>query len=567
SNVPDNIICPGDSILLTSVQAGVSYNWVGPQGNSIGTNQTIWVNVPGFYHCVLTDFDGCILTSNTIELLEYNTPFLIADPGTELCHSGAIQLTAIYSGLPSFQWLPPINSTNPSIVVNQPGTYYLEVTQCGFTVTDSITITQSNVISTITLLTDTIICPGDSAILVANSGMASYEWGPLQFFGQTIQITDTGDYYVTVTEGSAGCSAVSDTIHISFHPGGSIPNVQNHIICYGDSILLTNLNIGLTTDWFTDSTTSTPFFTGDNLVFNNVTNDTIIYVENYDPNCTSIRIPVSISISRASITPIIIGNNNICFGDSIILSATNITNGSYNWNGPNGFISSQNPLIISNSDTLNAGIYTLSISDNLCVSEDTSITVSILPLPTISINTPDTIWKCFADTISISASGNYQSILWNTGLTLDSTNAFIAGQYHAFATGINGCNAISNTVYVINYQTQNPIFSDTTICFGDSLLLSSLNGLTLNWYDTTFSLITIDSVYQTPPLYNSTYYGATFTDNNNCESQPQFISIFIAPTGTPNIIGDTIICEGQSLSLSTSNFPGGSYQWSNSFGT
>ena len=567
SNVPDNIICPGDSILLTCLQVGVAYDWIGPQGNSIGSNQTIWVNVPGFYNCVLTDFDGCVLTSNTIELKEYNTPYLLADPGTELCHTGAIVLTAIYSGSPTFQWLPPINSTSPSVIVNLPGTYYLEVTQCGFTVTDSITITLANITAEITPLTDTIICPGDTAILMANSGMGGYEWSPILFFGQILQTTDTGDYYVTVTDGTSGCTAVSDTIHIGFHPGGIPPNVGNQIICYGDTTSLVNLNSGLTTNWYVDSITSIPFSTSDTIYLFNIINDTTIYVENFDTNCTSIRIPVTISISQASITPIINGNNSICPGDSIWLSTPIISNGIYNWSGPNGFTSNQNPIIILNVDASDAGVYTLSVSDNICASEDTSITITILPQPQITINAPDTIWKCYSDSIIISATGNYQNIIWNTGSIFDSTVAFFTGLYYAIATGGNGCTISSDTTYVMNFAIQTPQLTDTTICFGDSIELSSLNNLVLNWYDTTFSLITIDSIYQTPALYNSTYYITTYTDSNGCESPSQIVNVFVIPAnGSPNIFGDTTICEGQSLFLYTDNLSGATYQWSNSSG-
>ncbi len=567
SNVPDNIICPGDSILLTCLQTGISYDWIGPQGNSIGSNQTIWVNTPGFYNCVLTDFDGCVLTSNSIELKEYNTPYLLADPGTELCYTGAVQLNAIYSGLPTFQWLPPINSTSPNVIVNLPGTYYLEVTQCGFTVTDSVVITSANVSAIITPITDTIICPGDTAILMANSGMGGYEWSPIQFFGQILQTTDTGDYYVTVTDGSTGCSAVSDTVHIGFHPGGITPNVQNQTICYGDTTSLVNLNAGLTTNWYVDSITSSPFYIGDTINLYNITNDTTIYVENFDTNCTSIRLPVTITISQASFVPIIVGNGSVCPGDSIWLSTPIIPNGTYNWSGPNGFTSNQNPVIIANADTTDSGIYILSVSDNNCISGDTNISISILPQPQININTPDTIWKCYSDTISILASGSYQTILWNTGSNLDSIDVFFTGPYYANGIGINGCSNSSDTVYVLNYTIQTPVLADTTICFGDSVQLSSLNNLTLNWYDTTFTLITIDSIYQTTALYNSTFYLTTYTDSNSCESPSQIINVFVTPAnGSPNIIGDTTICEGQALILNTNNLPGATYQWSNSSG-
>jgi hypothetical protein len=565
SNVPDNIICPGDSILLTCLQSGINYNWYSPLGPLNINNQSIWVTTLGFYHCVLTDNDGCILTSNTIELKKYNTPYILVDPGTELCHTGNIELTAIFNGVPNIQWLAPINSSNPKVTVNQPGTYYVEVTQCGITVRDSVTITQANIIATITLLSDSILCPGDTAILMANSGMGGYEWHPIQFYGQILQTTDTGYYYVTVTDVQTGCTADSDTIHITYHSGGVLPNVQNQTICYGDTATLLNLNNGLTTQWFVDSLTSTPFAIADSIVLNGLINDTIIYVENGDSNCTSARIAVSITISQASFTPSIIGNNLICSGDTIQLSTPNIPNGNYNWNGPNGFTSTQNPVIIANADTSHSGTYTLSIYDNVCNSLDTNIIITVLPAPMVTINAPDSILKCFTDTITLTASGNYQNIIWNTGSTIDSTTAFLPGYYYASVTDSNGCNNISDSIYVGNFLVAQPQLNDTTICFGDSVLLSAPNHQLLNWYDTTLILLAIDSVYQTPALFNSIYYAVTYTDSNGCESISEIINITVIPAnGTPNIFGDTVLCEGEILNLFTNPITGANYQWSNS---
>ena len=564
SNVPDNIICPGDSIQLTCLESGVQYDWYGPLGPLNINSQSIWVTTPGFYHCVLTDFDGCILTSNTIELKEYNTPYILVDPGTELCHVGNITLTAIYNGAPSINWLPPINSTSPSVIVNQPDTYYVEVTQCGITVRDSVIITHSNITANITLLSDSIICPGDTAILMANSGMGGYEWHPVQFYGQILQTTDTGDYYVTVTDAQTGCTANSDTVNISFHPGGSLPNLNNQTICYGDTTTLVNLNTGITTNWFVDSLTSTPFATADSITLNGLTNDTIIYVENLDSNCTSDRIAVNINISPASATPIINGNNIVCYGDTLQLSTPTIPNGNYNWSGPNNFSSNQNPVTIINTDSTNAGTYTLSVSDGNCSSGDTNIVIAILPPPNITINMPDTIKKCLIDTIIISANGNYQNIIWNTGSTLDSTLAFLPGYYYATVTDSNGCISISDSIYVGNYIVAQPQLSDTSVCYGDSILLSTFNNQILNWYDSSLTIIAVDSTYQTPALYSNTQYAVTYTDSNGCESIATIVNITVIPAnGTPNIFGDTALCEGETLNLSTNPITGANYLWSN----
>jgi len=561
SNVPDNIICPNDSILLTCQQNAVSYTWFGPLNNIIGNTQSIYANTPGFYHCVIVDADGCELTSNTIELKEYNTPFLFVDPGNELCHSGAIEITVVYSGSPIVNWLPPINSSSSSVTVTQPGVYIVEVTQCGFTFRDSVTITSSNFIATITPLTNLVICPGDTAILTTNSGMVSYEWTPGPFFGQTLMTTDTGDYYVKLTNGM-GCSSMSDTVNVSFHPGGITPNVSDVTICAADTFELYNLNNGITTNWFWDSTLTTPAFVGDTLSLFGITSDTVIYVQNADSFCMSNFLTVSININLASLTPIINGNNSVCFNDSTILSTPTITNGTYNWSGPNGFTSSQNTILITPADSLTAGYYYLSISDNQCSSPTDSILINLLALPIISLNLSDTVFKCINDTLLLYANGNYQSIQWNDSSTIDSLIIYTPGLYYATATNANGCTVTSDSIYIFNYPLSIPVVDTFSICYGDSILLTSSSGQIYDWYNDSLVYLTTDSIYQTPALYYSTAYMVSYIDSNGCQSAADFFYIYVSPAnGTPNIYGNTTICEGQTLNLYTDNLPGATYQW------
>lgn len=561
SNVPDNIICPNDSILLTCQQNAVSYTWFGPLNNIIGNTQSIYANTPGFYHCVIIDADGCELTSNTIELKEYNTPFLFVDPGNELCHSGAIEITVVYSGSPIVNWLPPINSSSSSVTVTQPGVYIVEVTQCGFTFRDSVTITSSNFVASITPLTNLVICPGDTVILTTNPNMVSYEWAPGSFYGQTLITTDTGDYYVKLTNGM-GCSSMSDTVNVSFHQGGITPIVSDVTICAADTFELYNLNNGVTTNWFWDSTLTTPAFSGDTLSLFGITSDTVIYVQNTDSFCMSNFLMVSININPASLTPIINGNNSVCFNDSILISTPTITNGTYNWSGPNGFTSSQNTILITPADSLTAGYYYLSISDNQCSSPTDSILINLLALPTISLNLSDTVFKCINDSLLLYANGNYQSIQWKDSSTTDSLIIYTPGLYYTTATSANGCTITSDSIYIFNYPLSIPDVDTFSICYGDSILLTSSSGQIYDWYNDSLVYLTTDSTYQTPALYNSTAYMVSYIDSNGCQSAADFFYIQVSPVnGSPNIYGNTTICEGQTLNLYTDNLPGATYQW------
>jgi gliding motility-associated-like protein/uncharacterized repeat protein (TIGR01451 family) len=78
-------------------------------------------------------------------------------------------------------------------------------------------------------------------------------------------------------------------------------------------------------------------------------------------------------------TPVAIASSNspVCRGSTINLTPQAIPGGAYSWTGPNGFSSmAQNPVIISAS-TANAGIYSLTISANGCISAPSPVTIEV----------------------------------------------------------------------------------------------------------------------------------------------------------------------------------------------
>ncbi|MFL0105802.1 SprB repeat-containing protein, partial [Tenacibaculum maritimum] len=67
----DEILC-GSSITLTAGAGFQSYEWKDPNGNVIGTNQTVTVSVPGTYTVNKIAPVGCIDTTEKINVIPYN---------------------------------------------------------------------------------------------------------------------------------------------------------------------------------------------------------------------------------------------------------------------------------------------------------------------------------------------------------------------------------------------------------------------------------------------------------------------------------------------------------------
>ena len=129
-------------------------------------------------------------------------PTIALGNDTALCSGVSLVLTPT-GGSGSYLW--STTSTNPSITVNSPGTYFVTVTaQCG---TDSDTILVGALATPTVLVTDDTVCLGGLATFTA-SGASSYTWSS----GVTVTGTNTATASpntttsYTVTGSTSGCT-------------------------------------------------------------------------------------------------------------------------------------------------------------------------------------------------------------------------------------------------------------------------------------------------------------------------------------------------------------------------
>jgi hypothetical protein len=149
---------------------------------------------------------GCTNTANvTITVNNPNPPAVNITSNTggfKLC-SGGLTLSA--SGFVSYFWSD--GSTTASISVTRPGWYSLiAIDASGCAGSDSVEITPLTVIHT---PQGTVLCPGQasqSVQLAADGGMDSYLWSN-GAQTQSIQVSQPGNYSVTVNKGSCSYTA------------------------------------------------------------------------------------------------------------------------------------------------------------------------------------------------------------------------------------------------------------------------------------------------------------------------------------------------------------------------
>ncbi len=560
SNVPDNIICPYDSILLTAPNA-LGYLWYGPQGTLIDTNQAVYVHEAGFYHCVITDFDFCQMTSESIELKEYSSPYIVAEPDTELCHSGAIDLNIEHSGSPSFTWINPAGLSSPNITVTEGGVYVCTINQCGFTVTDSITITDANLTATITALSPLQICEGETVSLVADANMMAYEWSNGAGYGMYADISEPGMYAVTITN-SSGCTATSDSVQISFFSGSAAPVATDVSVCIGNPIVLTATGNDSIT-WY--DANYQPIGYGATFTTDTLYADTQFYVTNSDTNCTSEFVEVTASIYVSSMLPLInISDTLLCEGDSFTLSNA-LTSVTHLWTLPDGSsISNTSTLVFNNANSLQNGTYILQVNDNNCMSPVNTIDITFFTNPTWQLIPADTI-ICPSDSVVLSAQTD-GILTWYDGTTLLGQGNTVmvndSGTVTIIATSLEGCTSQENVL--VNYFAIPilPAIPDTVICLGEDFMFDlNLGGNGFWWIDSSTvmqsdSIVLIGLGAATIIEYASTTVDGCQTANYSFEVTINNAQILPQITAT-----DTVFCVGDNGSLTEISSAFNDHQW------
>lgn len=154
---------------------------------------------------------------------------------------------------------------------------------------------------------------------------------------------------------------------------------------------------------------------------------------------------------------------------------------------------------------------------------------------------------------SVSAGVTY---VWSNGATNADVNVNAAGDYSVTATNAAGCISNSNTLtVVVNPNPTVSITADgpTSFCTGGSVMINSDHNSGNTWSN--------GSTANSIEINNSGTYWVDVIDANGCEGTSNIISVNVSDSPTPTISasGSTSICDGASVTLTSST--GESYEW------
>lgn len=254
-------------------------------------------------------------------------------------------------------------------------------------------------------------------------------------------------------------------------------------------------------------------------------------------------------------------SSSICIGENIYFSAPSGYN--YVWTGPNGFSSNLQNSVINNSSIINAGTYSLILSNDCACIKNYSFNVSVgdseAPIPNL-INLPTINGDCNTIITSIpTALDNCAGTI--TATTTDPLTYAIPGDYTitwSYDDGNGNTNTQTQTVVIT--QTSIPIVNQNFYyCLGQIPTINNITitGQNITWYDaqTGGNILPINTVLQ-----NGVTYYATQTING-CESDRTPVLVNIQNTPAPVGNANQTFCSTQNATLADVSINGTNIIW------
>ncbi len=332
-------------------------------------------------------------------------------------------------------------------------------------------------------------------------------------------------------------------------------------------------------------------------IYSNTSNPQIIYakVKNYTTDCYSIA-SFNLVVNPIPIATMSASSTSLCNGESVTISFNGSANSrvEYTINGgttQQAILDSTGTFSFSQTPTSNTvyqflNVKSLDSSNNVICTNiyNTSINVSVLPLPTASISGTTTI--CSGNNATITFNGTPNAIVTftinsgsNQTITLDSSgNASInltslsatvtyALVNVSYPTAPNCTTTLSGNAIITVIPTLTASISGTTsICSGSSATIgfSGTPNTIVTFNDGSSNIIANldasgNATYATPALTSNTTYTLVSVEMAGSLSCLRSISgsatISISSTPTATISGSASICAGNSVTISFSGTP------------
>jgi hypothetical protein len=363
------------------------------------------------------------------------------------------------------------------------------------------------------------ICAGASATLTATTSgnSPSYLWSPggATTASITVSPASTTTYTVTVTDGTTGC-ANSGSGTVTVNPLPTFTYSQVNETCNGQSIGSITVSASGGSGSYTYSDNNGSSYQSGN-VFSNLAAGSYTVLVQDSNGCVSSPQTVTITQPTALTCLVSPPSAAICAGGSQMFTVTPSGGAggyTYLWN-----TGATTPSIAANG----SGTYTVTVTDANGCTTTCSATLTVNPLPTVSVNSA-TVCAGTSATLTATTSANTPSYLWNPGgaTTASITVSPVSTTTYTVTVidGTTGCTNSGDGTVTVNPTPDVPTASNNgPIIEGNTLDLtaSTVSNTTYSWTGPNG----FTSTEQNPSIFNATSaasgtYTVTVTGTNGC---------------------------------------------------
>lgn len=446
-------ICGKDSMKLHAPGQATNLLW-----SNSDTASFIWINQPGQYW-VEGLINNCPF-SDTFNISQGNLPVNLGSD-TVVCDLTAFSLP-LNAGIGS-SWLWSNSSTSSSIVVNQPGAYWVSIYDSVTGCVGSDTLLVQQILPPTLNLTAAAVCPGDSVVLDAdpfnNYPGGSYYWSTNALTQQ--EIYPSGSLaWVDLTVG--GCTT-RDSFYVPIHPQPSVSIGPDTTLC-DTNVFTANTGPGYTSWlWSNADTTQSANFTQSGTV----------WVETVDTNGCMASDTLTLNLAQQS-PPNLGPDQTLCTASPFFLyTGSQYPGASYLWHN--------NDTTPSIADPISSGWAWVQVTTlSGCVLHD-SVFITRIPLPAVNIGPDTTI--CDTNVFIANAGPGYSSYIWSNTANTPSTFFTTSGLVFVQVSDTNGC--VNRDSLQLTFAQQAPpnLGPDTSFCPGGSLSIgvTGTSGNTYLW--------------------------------------------------------------------------------------
>ena len=551
--------CSGNTITynVSPVAGATSYNWTLPAGwSGTSVNNAITVTTGANGGAIeVQAVNACGTSSNSSINVSISASPTSASAGADqqVCASSAL-LSANTPLIGSGSWtvfsggatLSDPNIPNPSVSNLSTGsnafiwsiqsggcqasndTIYIHRADVPTPADAGNTITVCAGTSSVTLQGNTPLSGNGQWTLVSGSASIASPGNP----NTILSNLSTGVHVLEWTISNGNCAASSDQVSVIVEASPVLNvNASSSSVCQGTPVVLTAGGADTYT-WMPGN------LSGSNVVVS-PTNTTIYTVSGTNASgCTSTA-NITINVSTSVPVQISASDTVICSGDLVTLTAGGA--GNYLWMPGN---LSGNSIVVNPSATTT---YTVSGDISGCTGS-ASMAIIVQNVPTLSINSADSVCQGSSLTLSAGGAGSYTWMPGNLSGNSITVSPSATTTYTLTGTNAAGCSStISRTIHTVNIPAVSASASAATVCAGGSVTLNASGAQNYVW---TPANQTGSSISVSPSA--TTTYTVTGSNAFGCSNSAQVqVTVNSVPAVSVSAT-QAAICAGASTTLTAS---------------